>query len=145
MVTKKKAKSEDVTLADGRRRGGRKPGEWKFVTADEIKAFREEHRVSRARLASALGVSSTSVQNWETGTVATLKTQQQLAEIMKAGPAALATVTPSGAGGWDPGAIVGPQITTTGTIVTGFLTSQQGKMSTDQLIELSKNVRQALT
>ena len=41
--------------------------------------------------------------------------------------------------------IVGPQITTTGTIVTGFLTSQQGKMSTDQLIELIKNVRQALT
>ncbi len=41
--------------------------------------------MSRATIAATLGVSSTSIQNWETGhAVATTKMQQKLADLMKA-------------------------------------------------------------
>jgi DNA-binding XRE family transcriptional regulator len=47
--------------------------------------------MSRASVAKTLGVSSTSIQNWETGhSVATTKMQQRLADLMKA-PASAAT------------------------------------------------------
>lgn len=129
-----------------RGRGGRKPGEWRHVTPESIREFRHEHRISRARLAAALGVSSTSVQNWESGTVATLRTQQQLADLIKAGPAALSPMR-NGQGsspGWDPSAVLGPQILTTGTIVGAYLQAHPGKVSSEDLIELIRNVRSAL-
>src|SRR5689334_19794207 len=73
-------------------RGGRKPGKWTAVTPDEIRAFRQDNQISRSRLAGALGVSSTTIQNWETDNgVAMPRLQQKVADLIKAGPAALAT------------------------------------------------------
>lgn len=68
-----------------KRRGGRKPGTWTLLTPESLRAWRGASGMSRAALASMLDVSSTSVQNWETGhAVATAKMQQRLAELMKA-------------------------------------------------------------
>lgn len=41
--------------------------------------------------------------------------------------------------------MVGPQVTAAATIVTGYLQTQGGKVSTEQLLELIKDVRGALT
>ena len=49
------------------KRGGRKPGAWTLLKPTDLIGFREKNKISRARLAGALGVSSTSIQNWETG------------------------------------------------------------------------------
>lgn len=73
--------------------GGRKPGKWTVVTPDEIRAFRQEHQISRSRLAGALGVSSTTIQNWETDNgVAMPRLQEKVAELLKLGPGALGTM-----------------------------------------------------
>lgn len=65
--------------AGGRQqRGGRSPGHWELVQPDELRRFREEQRLSRAKLANLVGVSATSVQNWESGRVASLKIQRRL-------------------------------------------------------------------
>lgn len=77
-MAKKKVSSKGV-----RRGGGRKPGSWSAVQQEQIKAFREKHRVSRQTLARLIGVSSTSVQNWETGAaIATTKLQLKLKAVM---------------------------------------------------------------
>lgn len=68
----------------GRARGGRKPGAWTLVKPEELRGWREKHKMSRASVAKTLGVSSTSIQNWETGhAVATTKMQQRLADLME--------------------------------------------------------------
>jgi DNA-binding transcriptional regulator YiaG len=74
------------------RKGGRQRGSWTEVQPEQIRAFRDEHSISRNMLASTLGVSATSVQNWETGlAVAMPSIQAKLASIIQAGPAAIHT------------------------------------------------------
>lgn len=81
----------------GRGRSGRKPGAWTLVTPEALRGWREKHKMSRASVAKSLGVSSTSIQNWETGhAVATTKMQQRLADMMKAPAAAAPGRGPSG-------------------------------------------------
>ena len=128
-----------------RRRGGRKPGEWKLVTPEQLREYRSVNKISRARLAQMLGVSSTSVQNWETGTVASMKIQQRLAELIAAGPAAILPPRKQ-ASLWDMAAHEknDPAITTTGTIVAGYVSTHSG-MSAEDLIGLIRSVRQALS
>ena len=128
-----------------RRRGGRKPGEWKLVTPEQLRDYRSTNKISRARLAQMLGVSSTSVQNWETGTVASMKIQQRLAELIAAGPAAILPPRKQ-ASLWDMAARDknDPAITTTGTIVAGYVSTHSG-MSAEDLIGLIRSVRQALS
>lgn len=154
-VTKKRTKARKMTAnrramaaagaADkrtGGRRGGRKPGTWKLVTPMQILAYRKEHRVSRARMAQALGVSSTSVQNWESGTVATLQAQQRIATLIAASPAAPPAPhrvrhspdAPSG----DEGALLA-----TGTIVVAYAANRKD-LAPDQLVGLIQTVRGAL-
>lgn len=142
---RKAAQDGGVAVADKRRRGGRKPGEWKLITPEQLRDYRSEHKISRARLAQMLGVSSTSVQNWETGTVASMKIQQRLAELIAAGPSAI--LPPRKAASlWDMASTqqTDPAITTTGTIVAGYLQTHQG-MSPNDLIGLIRSVRQALS
>lgn len=143
----RKAAAQDggVAVLDKRRRGGRKPGEWKLITPEQLRDYRSEHRISRARLAQMLGVSSTSVQNWETGTVASMRIQQRLAELIAAGPSAI--LPPRKAASlWDMASTkqADPAITTTGTIVAGYLQTHSA-MSADDLIGLIRSVRQALS
>lgn len=128
-----------------KRSGGRRPGAWTLVTPEALRTFRSENKLSRARLALMLGVSSTSVQNWETGTVASMKIQQRLAELIAAGPSAI--LPPRKAASlWDMASTqqTDPAITTTGTIVAGYLQTHQG-MSPNDLIGLIRSVRQALS
>lgn len=132
------------------RKGGRKRGTWTEVQPEQILAFRDEHSISRNMLATTLGVSATSVQNWETGlAVAMPAVQAQLAAIIQAGPGAIHSPDGAGArrGGGGPAgvaALVGHQVSATGMIVNGFLTSQSRKFTQEELIELIKTVRGAL-
>jgi DNA-binding transcriptional regulator YiaG len=128
-----------------KQRGGRKPGAWTLLTPEALRAWREANKVSRARLAIMLGVSSTSVQNWETGTVASVKIQQRLAELIAAGPAAILPPRKQ-ASLWDMAAHEknDPAIMTTGTIVAGYVSTHSG-MSAEDLIGLIRSVRQALS
>lgn len=88
-------KKSSPTRKAGKRRGGRKPGSWTLLTPQALRGWREKHKMSRADVATTLGVSSTSIQNWETGhAVATTKMQQKLADLMKA-PVSSGTVPPS--------------------------------------------------
>lgn len=115
------------------------------MTAEQIKAYREQHRISRARLAQTLGVSSTSVQNWETGTVATMRIQERLAALIAAGPVAVPPLrhAPSL---WDAGTSseATPAITATGAIVAQYVQTRRGELPVDDLVSLIRNVRQAL-
>lgn len=78
-------KKPSATRKTGTRRGGRKPGAWTLLTPEALRGWREKNKMSRANVASTLGVSSTSIQNWETGhAVATAKMQQKLADLMNA-------------------------------------------------------------
>jgi DNA-binding XRE family transcriptional regulator len=124
-------------------------GSWTEVQPEQIRAFREEHTISRNMLASTLGVSATSVQNWETGlAVAMPAVQARLASIIQAGPGAIHTAdgagTRRGGGAAGVAALVGHQVSATGMIVNGFLTSQSRKFTQEELIELIKTVRGAL-
>jgi DNA-binding XRE family transcriptional regulator len=68
-----------------RRRGGRVRGSWDVAPA-AFKAWRQGQSISRARFAKLLGVSSTSVQNWETGNaVPSPQFQAAIARFMKDG------------------------------------------------------------
>lgn len=129
-----------------RKRAGRKPGVWKYVTPEQLREFRTSGQVSRARIASALGVSSTSVQNWEAGRAAMPRLQKRLAELIAAGPAALDDGLPEadGAAADGPvGSVLSSQLLATGTIVGSYITAH-GKMSHEQLMELIRSVRSAL-
>lgn len=129
------------------RKGGRQRGTWTEVQPEQIRAFREEHAISRNMLASTLGVSATSVQNWETGmAVAMPSIQARLASIIQAGPGAIQTADGGARRGSGAGvaALVGHQVSATGMIVNGFLTSQSRKFTQEELIELIKTVRGAL-
>ncbi len=138
-----KRKSGEET---SRKRAGRKPGVWKYVTPEQLREFRTSGQVSRARIASALGVSSTSVQNWESGRAAMPRLQKRLAELIAAGPGALDDGAPDGDGlasDGPVGGVLSSQLLATGTIVGSYITAH-GKMSHDQLMELIRSVRSAL-
>lgn len=145
MARRTAAKDTNGAKAGGarKRRGGRKPGVWKLVTPEKLKAYRDENRVSRARMAQMLGVSTTSVQNWETGTVASMKIQQRLAELISAGPSAILPPR-KGPSLWDRSGGPGDAaVATTGTIVAAYVGGAK-KLGPDQLVELIRSVRTAL-
>lgn len=72
--------------------GGRKRGTWD-VTPEAFEEWRRGQKLSRARLAKVLGVSSTSVQNWGTGTaVPSARYQEAIARLMAEGVAGGAAV-----------------------------------------------------
>lgn len=146
-----KGKAAKVKAA---RRGGRKPGEWTATNPEEIKAFRTANGVSRAKMAGLLGVSSTSIQNWETGAgIATPKLQAKVANLMAgwseipgqvkaiagrpAGPALLYSATGQARGG--------EVIETAGRIVVGYLEAHGERISSaEDLVKLIRDVRLAL-
>jgi DNA-binding transcriptional regulator YiaG len=142
-MARKKSGTTMEAPAKSKRRGGRKPGEWRLLQPEQLKDYRASNKISRARLAQMLGVSSTSVQNWETGTVASMKIQQRLAELIAAGPSAILPPRKQ-ASLWDMGQKSDPAIVTTGTIVAGYLQSHTD-LNQEDLIGLIRSVRQALS
>ncbi|MCW8141523.1 MAG: helix-turn-helix transcriptional regulator [Planctomycetota bacterium] len=124
------------------RRGGRKPGKWELVDPLEFRTWREQQRISRARLAALLSVSATSIQNWEVGhAVPSHHHQERLAELMKTpGVARLAQGASPRALAEDGGAAIGA----TGAIVTAYLRGAPN-LEEDELLGLIRAVRQALS
>jgi len=127
-------------------RGGRRPGSWEVVTPKEIVTFREEQGLSRARLAEMLDVSTTSIQNWETGRVASRRIQERLRTVIDGGtlPDARCSEAAEVAHGWANGARDQATISTIGQIVTAYLGTQRG-MKPGDVAELVRSVKQALT
>lgn len=98
-ASKKSAKAKSTKVAKPeatsktKRRGGRKPGTWMQTGPEKILAFRKEHKLSRATFAEMVGVSSTSVANWEGGKgAASPAMQSKIVAVMGSAPA---TVTKS--------------------------------------------------
>lgn len=134
------------------RRGGRTPGQWTLLEKDDLSGFRKTQKLSRSALANHLGVSSTSIQNWETGrSVPLTRFQQQLVDLMKGGVPAAAgrgRGRGRGAGGAAPVGAAGSEtsLTATAEIVKGFLATSAGsKLSADELVALTTSLRAALS
>lgn len=135
-------------------RGGRTPGQWTLLQKDDLSGFRKTQKLSRSALSNLLGVSSTSIQNWETGrSVPLTRFQQQLVDLMKGGVPATAARGRRGRGS-NGAAPTGPvasggsesSLTATAEIVKGFLaTSAGGKLSADELVNLTVSLRAALS
>jgi DNA-binding XRE family transcriptional regulator len=80
----KKTKAAKITKKG---RGGRKPGVWTLVTPEQIRVYRKTNGTSRAKLADMLGVSNTTVQNWETGKGAAFpKIQERIKALLDGAP-----------------------------------------------------------
>ncbi len=152
-TTKTASKAPKATK--GRRRGGRKKGEWILLTSDSLGRYRKAANLSRAKLAEIMDVSSTTIQNWESGkAVPTKKSQARLADLIQGGPPAAAHATetvarstprPHVSSSANGGATTGVELTVTGEILKAFLaTAQGGKTSQEQLVQLTRSLRAAL-
>lgn len=125
------------------RRGGRKPGAWTQVKPAQIVAYRKEHKVSGASMAAMRGVSSTTIQNWETGkAVATAKAQARLVEAMSGSPRRPAA-PPSAEAHKNGTASNDLVIDATARVVAAFLAT--GKIKREELRGVIEEVRAALT
>lgn len=153
MSTKTKTKTKN--------RGGRKPGTWiAGLDGKKISAWRAETHTSRNRLASHLGVSSTSIQNWETGmAVPVRQTQLRITEIVKSIPTTEAALRVLGKGngkgktngngnghesGHEPfGSIEVAVVDGTAQIVASLLAST--KVPAEEIPQIITSVRKALS
>lgn len=138
------AKKTKTTMS---RRGGRTPGQWVHLSQDAVGKFRKDAKLSRSKLAELLGVSGTSVQNWETGRSVPIKRyQQRLVELMKGRPqGAESGEALAAAADAIPLQLQVARLTVVSEIVKGYLaTTQGGKVSQEQLIALTKALRGAL-
>ncbi|MBL4848106.1 MAG: helix-turn-helix domain-containing protein [Planctomycetes bacterium] len=115
-----------------------KSGVWKHVQPEEILAYRKNNGISRAKLATTLGVSATSVQNWEGGRVAAIPTQRRLRSLIDGDPLPAKRSSKD-----DPDERL-CVVTVTGQIVAAYLASQENVVNPDRLTELIRSVKDAL-
>jgi DNA-binding transcriptional regulator YiaG len=128
--------------SENKRKGGRQPGEWKLLTPEKLVEFRQKHHISRSRLAKMLGVSATSVQNWDMGKCPpNMKFQARLVEIM-AQPGLVTDQAPRAISGILRAA-EGIGVEMVGQIVVGWLKSNPHASQAD-LVKVVKGVRDAL-
>lgn len=148
-----KTKLPTAARKAGGRRGGRKPGAWTLLTPEALRGWREKHKMSRAEVANTLGVSPTSIQNWETGrAVATAKMQQKLAVLLKApAPGGAAPgrrgATPSASSAAAPHAVNGDPTriqATASIVVEAIRAGGKRSVSAAELGLLVRTVREAL-
>ena len=111
---------------------------WRFVQPEEILAYRQEHGLSRAKLADSLGVSTTSIQNWERGRVAALETQRRLRSLIDGEP-----LLPGGLATLPQPAAQDSLVMMTGQIVAAYL-STQTDLDPTRIPELIRTVKDAL-
>ena len=138
--------------------GGRKPGSWKRgLTAASLRTFRKANRISRARLAEMIGVSQTTIQNWETDRVfPTDKNQVELERVMAGTqrPATVGGQRISAKAVFETGrrqatdSVSRDETAVTGQVVSAYLAylaSAKGKTVTkDGLCDLVRSVKDAL-
>ncbi|MBX3467071.1 MAG: helix-turn-helix domain-containing protein [Planctomycetes bacterium] len=126
------------TIKKKRGRGGRPKGTWERVQPAELVAYRQRRGLSRVRLAQLLGVSPTTIVNWELGHgVATPSAQDRLRELLDAPDGAASPVL--AAAGGDERA---DAIEATGRIVVAYLGGAH--VDRDALPDLVREVRTAL-
>ncbi|RMG15296.1 MAG: XRE family transcriptional regulator [Planctomycetota bacterium] len=123
------------------RGGGRKPGRWELVRPEEIREYRARKGLSRARLARALGVSATSIQNWESGRAASLATQRRLRAFLDGRAEPLPGA--EGSAVREP-ALDASAVLATGSIVATYLESRKEGLRPSQIAQLVRGVRRAL-
>jgi DNA-binding transcriptional regulator YiaG len=128
MAAKKRSSEKTATKKETR------GGTWKHVRPEEILTYRKDNGISRAKLASTLGVSATSVQNWEGGRVAALPTQRRLRLLIDG-----EEIPPAPGTGPEEDCVV----TVTGQIVAAYLTHQE-PLDGPELSELIRRVKRAL-
>lgn len=128
-------------MKKSKKRGGRKPGSWTLVTPMQIREYRQTYRLSRLTMAGLLGVSSTTVVNWETGNgVATTAAQRRIQELLRRPPAGTVTGAPtqvSGNGKDSP-----ETMEAVGKILAAYL--QSAKVKPEGMGDLVLRVRAAL-
>lgn len=133
----------------------RKKLEWVHITPEEIQNFREEHKLSRSRLAADLGVSPASVLNWEKGRVASIDCQQRLAALIaetaqtpprRTDSSASRRLSPARSHLQSPPEGPGSQeaITATVSLVSKYVELHGSKLAPGEFIDLIRNVRRAL-
>lgn len=135
-------------------RGGRVKGVWKTgLSGDVMRQFRKDHKVSRGKMAKMLGVSSTTIQNWEVGVaVPTPKNQAELERVLKGEKIQKNGQKPKATNGTVSQAPFahddhhGVELSITGQIVSAWLGSPRikGNVSQDDLVGLVRSVRSAL-
>lgn len=141
-------RSEGTEGDQGPARGTQK-GEWVLLTNDSLQRYRKGAHLSRAKLAEIMAVSSTTIQNWESGkAVPTKKSQARLADLIKGGATEARSngtdALPSRASS-NGGASSGVELNVTGEILKAFLaTAQGGRTTQEQLVQLTRSLRAAL-
>lgn len=130
----KKRSSGKTTKTKTKAKQETRGGTWKHVRPEEILAYRKDNGISRAKLASTLGVSATSVQNWEGGRVAALPTQRRLRSLIDG-----EEIPPALGAGPEKDCVV----TVTGQIVAAYLTHQE-PLDGPELSDLIRRVKRAL-
>lgn len=122
-----------------KRRGGRQPGTWSLVKPEQIREYRASNKISRATLATMLGVSSTTIVNWETGkAVATTRLQSRIQSVLGRAPMVSLVSVPSAVGNGNGAAA----LEAVGQIVAAYL--QGAKVEAEELPGLVQRVRAAL-
>ena len=122
-------------LEKGAGRTNKGAGGWTYVLPEEILAYRKDKGLSRAKLAAALGVSTTSIQNWESGRAAALPTQRRLRALIDGEP----LPQPEGEVSVAQSELVGA----TGKIVAAYVANQS--LSRDEVMTLIRDVKRALS
>jgi transcriptional regulator with XRE-family HTH domain len=106
------------------------------VRPEEIRSYRERHGLSRARLAAQLGVSATSIQNWELGRTASASAQLRLRALLDGAPVA----DPAAAANESMG---DSRVRATAAIVAAYLQAD-GNLGPAEVPRLIRAVRKAL-
>lgn len=148
MARRKAKKEKGTTTGRGTqaRKPGRRPASWQLVTPDEVRRYRESSGMSRAALARALGVSTSSILSWESGKVPSLISQRRLRILMDGEPLA---PTVNGAepaeGEAEAEVSEGQRAATmaTGAIVAAYLKTQK-QPQPGQIADVVRRVRRAL-
>lgn len=140
-MAKKKTVSPGATKAPTRKKvsvAKKKRREWTVTTFEELDAFRAKHAIPKKKMAELLEVTNSTYHNWARGiAVATPKTQQRIRRIIDAG-APLAD-------GVSPEINTRPEVMeATGRIVESYLAAKPSGMTLEKLVELVREVRQAL-
>lgn len=128
-----------------KRRGGRKAGEWKLLTPEKLRQFREENGISRKRLADLLGVSTTTIQNWDMGKCPPSRDYQAKLLDLMSRPVLpkLAAFVPGQITGIGKSDAEAAEIEATGQIMAAWLQSNP-KVKAEDVAKVVTSVRQAL-
>lgn len=148
-MARRKANKEKAATSRGAqgKKPGRRPASWQLVKPEEVRRYRESSGLSRAALARALGVSTSSILSWENGKVPSLTSQRRLRMLMDGERVPAPENNGEGAveGEAEVDVSAGERAATmaTGAIVAAYLRTQK-QPQPGQVSEVVRRVRRAL-